>query len=113
MAVVFVLGILISATAPLLRRLGRAAALAAGAAILIAFCLFSVIHPDHRAGEAAVEANRRFSLIALGCEVPVLTLALISMAWWKRAFWVGWAIHFLFTPWLIVVVVWLEFFWHW
>jgi hypothetical protein len=115
MAVVFVLGLLMSLSAPLLRSRHRTAAvtLAAGAAILIAFAAFEIVHPDLRAGEAAVEESWRFAKLTLGCEVPVLTLALTSMPERRKVFWAGWIIHVGFTLWMIVVVVWLTFFWHW
>jgi hypothetical protein len=115
MAVIFILGILISAAAPLLRRRHSHAAIAlvAGAGTLIVLALLAFVHPNLRAGEAAVEENWRFALLTLGCEVPVLALALISLRAWKWAFWAGWIIHIAFTLWLIVVFVWLSFFWHW
>jgi hypothetical protein len=96
MAVALVVGVLISTAAPLLRRhRGTAAtALAAGA------------------GEAAIQESRRFAM-TLGCEVPVSALALISLSHRTKLFWAGWIIHALLTLWLIVVVVWLKFFWHW
>ncbi len=115
MAFIFFLGVVIAVAAPLLRRRdgAAAAALAGGAGIVIALSLFIVIHPDLRSGEAAVEANWRLAMMILGCEMPVLILALISLAHRRKAFWVGWAIHFLFTFCVIAVVVELTFFWHW
>jgi hypothetical protein len=116
MALVFVLGVIIAAAAPLLRSYNRGAAtaLSAGAGILIAISLFDIIHPDIRSGRAAVESNWRFDRVILGCEVPVLALALISLGHWrKRTFWAGWSIHLAFTLWLSSIFVWLKFFWHW
>jgi hypothetical protein len=40
-------------------------------------------------------------------------LALISLKWFDKLYWVGWGIHIGLTVWLAVVIVWLEFFWHW
>jgi hypothetical protein len=115
MALVFVLGLLISLSAPLLRSRHRAAAiaLAAGAGALIALALFQIVHPDLRAGEAAVAESWRFATLTLGCQVPVLTLALISLSGRRWVFWAGWIIHLAFTLWLIIVIVWLTYFWHW
>jgi hypothetical protein len=113
MAILFVPGVLLALAAPPLRGHNRAVALAAGAAMLIAFSVFAFIHPDLWGGEATVESNWRFALLTLCCEVPVLALALISLPDRRKAFWAGWIIHALFTLWLIVVVVWLAFFWHW
>jgi hypothetical protein len=115
MATVLILGVLVALAAPLLRRHGRgaSAALAGGAGVLVAFSLFDLIHPDLRAGEAAVEESWRFAMLLLGFEVPVLTLALISLSDRKKAFWAGWIIHLALTLWLIVLIVWLTFFWHW
>ena len=115
MAIVFVLGAILGMIAPLLRRRRNAASavLAAGAAILIAPAILDFVHPDARIGQAALDANRRFYLLLLACELPVLALAIISWGRSKKAFWLGWAIHVAFTVWLIVMLVWLEFFWHW
>jgi hypothetical protein len=44
----------------------------------------------------------------LECEIPVLALA--SIRWHKKLFWVGWAIHVAFTVFVAVIVIWLEFF---
>jgi hypothetical protein len=81
--------------------------------MLIAFAAFEIVHPDLRAGEAAVEESWRFATLTLGCQVPVLALGLISLAGRKRVCWVGWIIHLAFTLWLIIVIVWLTYFWHW
>lgn len=115
MAIVFVFGVVLALAAPLWRRRGKTAAavLATGAAILVAFAVLDLVHADPRIGLAAIDSNRRFDLIILGCEVPVLTLAVISLAHWKKAFWAGWIIHLAFTLWLTAVFVWLRFFWHW
>jgi hypothetical protein len=45
--------------------------------------------------------------------VPVLILASISLRHFRYAFWLGWIVNLAFTLWLSVVLVWLEFFWHW
>ena len=49
----------------------------------------------------------------VACELPVLIFALISVKSFKWAFWLGWAINLLFATFVAVIVVWLEFFWHW
>ncbi len=100
--------------APLLRRYRKASlALACGAAAVLAVAVVGLVHVDPRIGEAAIEANRRQYLFILTCELPVLILALISFKYFKWAFWLGWAINLLFAIFVAVIVVWLEFFWHW
>jgi hypothetical protein len=42
-----------------------------------------------------------------------LALALLSLRGQRKLFWVGWAIHAAFTVFVAVIVIWLEFFWHW
>ena len=115
MVIVFAVGVLLALIAPLLRRQSSAASavLAAGASILIALAVIDFVHPDARIGQASVDANRRFYLLLLACELPVLALAIISWGRSKKVFWLGWAAHVAFTVWLIVMLVWLEFFWHW
>jgi hypothetical protein len=63
--------------------------------------------------EAATEANIEEYFIILACELPVLVLALISFKYFKWAFWLGWAVNLLFAMFVAVIIVWLEFFWHW
>jgi len=46
-------------------------------------------------------------------EIPVLALALVSLRWQKKFFWIGWAIHVAFTVLVTVIAIWPEFFWHW
>jgi hypothetical protein len=75
--------------------------------------VFGLAYPDVRAGQAAIQSNRSFYLIVLAFELPVLALALISLRYFKYVFWLGWAANLVFTVWLIAVLVWLEFFWHW
>ena len=114
MALVFAFGIVLMLAAPLLRRYRKAShALAGGALILIALTVFGLTHPDARAGEAAIESNRREYLIVLAFELPVFTLALISLRYFKYSFWLGWAVNLVFAVCVAVVVGWLEFFWHW
>jgi hypothetical protein len=113
-AVIFAFGITLMLVAPLLRRYCKAAsALAAGAFILLALSVVELIHADARQGQSAVESNRRFYLIVLACELPVFTLALISARYFKYAYWLGWAVNLIFSLWLVTVLVWLKFFWHW
>jgi hypothetical protein len=88
-------------------------ALVGGASIILALTFFGLIHPDARSGQAAIECNRRFYLVVLAVELPVFTLALISLRYFRYAFWLGWVANLIFTLWLAAVLVWLEFFWHW
>ncbi len=114
MAFMFALGIGLMLVAPLLRRYHKASlVLMAGASIVLALTAFELIHPDERIGQAAIESNRRFYLIVIAVELPVLMLALISTLYFKYAFWFGWSVNLVFTLWLAVVLVWLEFFWRW
>ncbi len=115
MATLVVIGLILSAAAPFLRRRGKVSSylLASGAAILILISSFGLLFPDTREGLAAVESNRRFYLFFLACEVPVLVLSLVSTGRFKSAFWVGWAINIVLAGLLIVMTIWLKFFWHW
>ena len=88
-------------------------ALVGGAVVVIALVLFGMAYPNSRQGQAAIEANHRFYLSVLACELPVLALGLISFRYFKYPFWLGWAVNVGFTLRLIAVLVWLEFFWHW
>ncbi|MGA8023259.1 MAG: hypothetical protein WCC18_07630 [Candidatus Acidiferrales bacterium] len=100
--------------APLLRRFQlRSPALVAGASTVVAVAIIGLAHQDPRIGEATIEANRRQYLYVLACELPVLILALISLRNSKWAFWLGWTINLIFAIYLAVIVIWLEFFWHW
>jgi hypothetical protein len=113
-AFIFALGIALMLVAPLLRRYDKASlVLMAGASIVLVLTAFELIHPDARIGQAAIESNRRFYLIVIAVELPVLMLAFISTLYFRYAFWLGWSVNLVFTLWLAVVLVWLEFFWHW
>ena len=111
--VFFAFGMTLMLLAPLLRRHRAPYALAGGAFILLVLAVLGMTHPDVRMGQAAVESDRRFYRIVLGFELPVLILALISLRYFKYPFWLGWAVNFVFTLGLAIVIVWLEFFWHW
>lgn len=114
MIVIFFFGIGLGVLAPLLRRYVTASyALAAGAAAVLAFAIIGLAHSDPRIGLEAIEANRREYLFTLAFELPVLLLALISVKYSKWAFWLGWAINLGFASYVTVIIVWLEFFWHW
>ena len=114
MAFIFASGIALMLLAPLLRRYHQASSvLMAGASAGLALTAFELMRPDARTGQAAIESNRRFYLIVITVESPVLMLALISTLYFKYAFWFGWSVNLVFTLWLAVVLVWLEFFWHW
>lgn len=101
--------------APLLRRYRMASpALAIGASIVLALAVIGLAFPGTaRVGQAASNANRRFYLTTLACQLPVLLLALKSRKGFKWAFWLAWAINIAFAAFLATVVIWLEFFWHW
>jgi hypothetical protein len=110
----FAFGMILMLLAPLLRRRHRAPyALAGGAFLLLALTVLGMTHANTRMGQAAVDSDRRFYRIVLGFELPVLILALISLRYFKYSFWLGWAVNLVFTVWLVAVLVWLEFFWHW
>jgi hypothetical protein len=112
--VIFFLGIFAGIVAPVLRRYGKAGVvLAGGAAMLVVLAIAGLLHRDTREGLATIEANRREYRLILECEIPVLALALASLRWQRKLFWVGWAIHAAFTVLVVVIVIWLEFFWHW
>lgn len=114
LAIILVLGVIIMIVAPLFRRYHKASPmLAVGAATVLAVAVVGLAHTDPRIGQAAIEANRRQYLYVLACEMPVLILALISFKYFKWVFWLGWAINLVFALYLTVIIVWLEFFWHW
>jgi len=111
---VFVLGIGVALVAPLLRRYHKAsAALAVGAGTVLTVAVVGLAHQDPRIGEAAIAANRREYLLVAACELPVFVLALLSLKYFKWAFWLGWAANLVFALYVTVIVIWLEFFWHW
>jgi hypothetical protein len=114
MKILFVLGMGLMLAAPLLRRRRWASpALAIGASIILGVSAFGLAHLDPRFGQAANESDRRFYHLFLACEVPVLVLALISFRHRRWAFWLGWGINLALALYLTVIVIWLEFFWHW
>jgi hypothetical protein len=49
----------------------------------------------------------------LAVELPVFTFALISLRYFKYAFWLGRVANLIFTLWLSAVLIWLEFFRRW
>ena len=111
---VFFLGLGLMIVAPLLRRANMASpALAGGALAVLLVAIVGVVHVDPRIGLAAIESNRREYLFFLACELPVFILALISWKGSKWAFWAGYGINAALGIFVLVVVVWLEFFWHW
>ena len=114
MAITLILGFSLMLVAPLLRpSKKKSLALAAGAAAIVALAFVGFAHPDPRNGQAAVESDRRFYVLFLACEIPVLALALISLRCFNWAFWMGWTINLASAIYLSVIVIWLEFFWHW
>jgi hypothetical protein len=114
MAIILVLAITLMLLSPLLRRFHKAShALAGGAAVVLVLAVVGLAHVDPRIGQAAIDENRRSNLALLAIELPVLILALLSWKYFKWAFWIGWAINLCFALFLTVIVIWLEFFWHW
>jgi hypothetical protein len=114
LVIIFFLGIGLMLVAPLLRRFGKASlALAAGAFVILALSVIGLAHVDPREGLAAIETNRKEYLFFLACQLPVFLLALISWKRFKWAFWLGWGINVAFSIFVLVIVVELEFFWHW
>jgi len=114
MTIILILGFSLMLVAPLLRRYKLASlAMGAGAGAIVALAIFGLSDPDPRNGRAAIEADRRFYLLFLACELPVLALALISLRFFKWAFWLGWIVNLVLALYLTVIVIWLEFFWHW
>jgi hypothetical protein len=112
--ILFFLGLSLMLAAPLLRRYRMAPpSLALGAFAVLAVALIGLLHVDPRIGEAAIESNRRQYIFVVACELPVLLLALLSWKSFKWAFWLGWGVNATFSLFISVIVVWLEFFWHW
>ena len=112
--IIFVLGMGLMLVAPFLRRYRMAShALAGGALVILGVSLFGLAHLDPRFGEGAITSDRRFYHSFLACELPVLALALISLRFFKWAFWLGWIINLALALYPTVIVIWLEFFWHW
>ncbi len=112
----FLGGLLVTVMAPLWRRSRKIASamLAVGALAVLACAMFDLIYPDVRLGQAAIAANRRFELMTVTCEASVLALALLSlMRPQKMSFWLGWVINLGYGVWLTVILIWLQFFWHW
>jgi hypothetical protein len=114
MAPVFVLGLVVALLAPLVARFRRAhLALAAGAFLILVLAVVGLMHVDPRIGQGALAENRREYGLMIAVEVPVLGLALASIKGSRWPFWLGWSIHAAFAVFVGIVVVWLEFFWHW
>ena len=114
MVIVFFLGISIMVIAPLLRRVSLASpALAGGALAVLLVAAIGILHVDPRIGLSAIESNRREYLFILACEAPVFILALISRKGLKWAFWAGYGINLALSILILIIVIWLEFFWHW
>jgi hypothetical protein len=114
LTIIFFLGIGLMLVAPFLRRYHKESlALACGAAAVLSVAVVGLVHVDPRIGEAAIQSNRREYRFMLACELPVLVLALISFKYLRWAFWLGWTINVMFAIFVAVIVVWLEFFWHW
>jgi hypothetical protein len=111
---IFFLGIALMIIAPAFRRSHAAApVLAGGALTVLAVALVGLIFADPRIGQAAIESNRKEYLFCLACELPVFILALVSWKRFKWAFWLGYGINAAFSILVLVIVIWLEFFWHW
>jgi hypothetical protein len=109
--VIFFLGIFAGIAAPIFRRNGKAGVvLAGGAAMLVIVAVTGLLHQQMQGGPATLEADRRqYRMLrdtGAGARVAVTALA-------KEDFWVGWAMHAAFTAFVAVIVICLEFFWHW
>jgi hypothetical protein len=114
LTIIFFLGIGLMLMAPLLRGQSKASpALAVGAFAVLAVAIFGLLSVDPRIGQAAIESNREEYLFCVACELPVFILALISWKRLKWAFWLGYGINVAFSIFVLVIIVWLEFFWHW
>lgn len=114
MLIIFFLGVALMILAPLLRRYRTAAlALAAGAFAVLAVAIIGLLHVDPRIGQSAIESNRKEYLFCVACELPVFVLALISRKRFKWMFWLAYGINAAFSGLVLVIIVWLEFFWHW
>ena len=109
---VFVMGLMLVAPL-LLRRRWASPALAGGASIILVLSAFGLAYIDPRYGPAANQSDPRYYLLFLGLELSVLALALISWRRFKWAFWLGWGINLALALYLAVILIWLEFFWHW
>jgi len=48
---------------------------------------------DPRFGQGAIDSGPRHHLVFLACELSVLALTLISLRYFKSAFWMGWTIN--------------------
>jgi len=81
--------------------------------MLVIVAVAGLLHHDVRDGMATVEANLREYRSMLEFEIPVLALALVSLRWQKKFFWIGWAIHAAFTVFVTAIAISPEFFWHW
>jgi len=114
LVILLISGIALMLSAPLLRRFHIAShTLAAGSVIVLILALVGLAHVDPRIGLAAIDENRRSNLFLLAVELPVLILALLSWKLFKWAFWIAWAINLCLALFLTVIIIWLEFFWHW
>jgi len=113
MLILFFLAMAIGSFSPLFRGI-RITALASCACLLIAMMAYSYItSTPETLGLGASISNRREALVIIACEFTVLVFALLSLHRFKIFFWLGWAAHGSLTIFCTVVVIWLEFFWHW
>lgn len=110
-----IFAVALGAISPFFRRRGRSAAvmLAVGAGILAVIAITNFINQDPRSGTAAIRANRGFDLPIIACESPAFVLALASLKRFGKLGWLGWGLHVALSVWLVVVIIWIEFFWHW
>ena len=86
----------------------------AGALLALTSSIFDWVYPAYKWGMASVNSDRRIDQFTIACELPVLVLALISVGYFRRlTFWLAWTISLIYVLWWAVVIIWLEFFWHW
>ncbi|HET9401794.1 MAG TPA: hypothetical protein VFO34_12675 [Candidatus Acidoferrales bacterium] len=115
MAIAILIGIVLGLLAPACRQnaKARSAVLMAGATMVLAAAVYGLLHEDPRVGAATIAANRREYHFLMEYAFPVLALAAASLSRFKKLFWAGWSIHLAFAGFVLVVVIWLTFFWHW
>ena len=72
------------------RQYGKAGiVLASRAAMLLIVAVTGLLHQDMRDGLATVQANRREYRLMPECEIAVTTLALASLRWQQKLFWLA------------------------
>ncbi len=112
MLILFSLGSAVGIVAPVFRE-RRGILLVACACLILALMAYSYQASTPEAlGQGSSTANRQEAVFAGACEMAVVGCAALSL---RRTafFWVGWTLHTLLAAASAVIVIWLEFFWHW